>query len=95
MSRTNTFCHTLCVNLHTTIMYHYSMGKRKLSFDVGKNGGRKKYLKLNIHIPLELIKPFIVSLPLCNYTHAPIDNGESLCKASTMPVTYTLVTCKN
>ena len=26
-----------------------------------------------------MVKPFVVSLPLCNYTHAPITNGETLC----------------
>ena len=60
------------------ILCHCSMGKRRLSFDVRKNTERKKYFKLNVRIPLELLKPFTVSLPLCNYTHAPITNGETL-----------------
>ena len=54
------------------------MGKRKLSFDVRKNHERNKYLKLNVSIPLELMKPFTVSLPLSNYTDATVTNGQTL-----------------
>ena len=63
---------------HMTIVCNYSMGKRKLIFDVRKNCERKKYFKLNVRIPLKLTKLFQVSLPLCNYTHAPAANGETL-----------------
>lgn len=54
------------------------MGKTKLTCDVRKNWERKKYLKLNVRIPLKLTKLFQVSLPLCNYTHAPATNGDTL-----------------
>ena len=54
------------------------MGKRRLSFDMRKNCERKRYLKLNVRIPLKLTKLFQVSLPLCNYTHTPAANGETL-----------------
>ena len=47
-----------------------SMGKRKLRFDVRKNFERNKKIKLTVRIPLECIKPFIVSLPLNSYIDA-------------------------
>ena len=56
------------------------MGRRKLKFDVRKNYERKRNSKLNVRKPLELTKQFVVSLPLCSYTHAPATSGQSLCR---------------
>ena len=72
----------------------YSMGKTKLTCDVRKNWERKKYLKLNVRIPLKLTKLFQVSLPLCNYTHAPATNGDTLrarLRTCQLPTNWSLV----
>ena len=55
------------------------MGKRKLRFDARKNFERNKKIKLTVHIPLECIKPYIVSLPLNSYIDGRVENGQILC----------------
>ena len=43
--------------------------------------GKGSYFKLNVHIPLKLARKavtFQMSLPLCNYTHVPAANWETL-----------------
>ena len=52
------------------------MGKRRLRFDVRKNN---ENIKLTVHIPLERIKPFMVSPPLSSYTDARVTKGQTLC----------------
>ena len=51
---------------------------RTLKFSVRKNSDRKKYFKLNVSVPLEMLKPFLVSLPLHSYTQASASSGEKL-----------------
>ena len=42
---------------------------------------RKNYeLSLKVRVPLELLKPFTVSLPLMSYVNAPLVSGEPLSK---------------
>ena len=49
-------------------------GRRR--FDLRKN----HELSLKVRVPLNLLKPFIVSLPLSCYLNAPAPNGQALAK---------------
>ena len=52
------------------------MGKGRRKFD-----RRKNYeLSLKVKLPLDLLKPFMVSLPLTSYTNAPAPSGQALRK---------------
>ena len=52
------------------------MGKGRLRHDLRKNYEKS----LKVRIPLNLLKPFIISLPLKSYINAPAPNGEALCR---------------
>ena len=50
------------------------MGKRRRKFDLGKN----YELTLKVKVPLNLLKPFVVSIPLASYVNAPASSGQAL-----------------
>ena len=50
------------------------MGKRKLKFAPGKNYEKS----FKVRVPLDVLKPFTVSLPLTAYTSCQASNGQAL-----------------
>ena len=52
------------------------MGRGRHKFDLRKNCE----MALKVRIPLDVLKPFVVSLPLTSYVSAPAPNGQALVK---------------
>ena len=52
------------------------MGKGRHKFDLSKN----YEMALKVRIPLDVLKPFVVSLPIAPYVSAPAPNGQALVK---------------
>ena len=76
------------------------MGKRKLRFDSRKNFERKKYKKITVSVPLEVVSvnteesELIVSLPLSSYTSATLPDATVLhsriSRSNPLPAGWTL-----
>ena len=79
------------------------MGKRKLRFDSRKNFDRKRYRKITVSVPLEVVSvntedaeesELIVSLPLSSYTSATLPDGTVLhsriSRSNPLPAGWTL-----
>ena len=88
---------------HIYICIVTGMGKRKLRFDARKNFERKKYRKIMVSVPLEVVSvntndaeesELIVSLPLSAYTSATLPDATVLhsrvSRSNALPAGWTL-----